>query len=953
MRSNRKARFLYPPPRFTPFYPERVVNPLGQYQHIKFILSSEPTPPAVTPRTFVGRSSLQEEIDLGIATAHLLPRSASAEILCRPRTFAEAAMTTPPVRRNSGALHDTDISDESALPGRSMLALKRKKKIAKWQPLDLSESNNTDDDTEGGDDATSAVASSALPTRANTPNPKPRVPEYSPPTASASSSFQHTNNTARSISPDNNSTFEVKGNDNVVKEYAEDTSFKHVYSTPVKQESIVPNASGHHLGATAPLYESPGLYTPSHTPTQATFSSSHINPLIDNDPTPRLSQAQFPAPYNHIALSPLDQGTFGGDEEEDPNRSDTQSTKERTAAVLARLTNTAMAGRGKNVVALGEDLFDSVEWDPELPKAPPPTESPEPVTIKPQPVAYTTVGSLVDPNAVTQFSAPNRIQREGANRRQMPLSALQSRALAEGFMQPRGPPPPLNMANSMQYAQQLGRKYTQVGQSSPSSLSSTFSTLLTDHEKEILIRNCQPEAFSSNSEVPSAPFPYDFVVTSRPTDENRKLRDLDDTRARSNSFKGSLQGMDKMHTLYNLSLFENPMQEMARSRLAELSLKSQTIGKTVGNPRGLTPYEVSLQNQRPSTLSAAAESYNGPGELNRGYQFPPPGLVIPQANPLRAALNNSQTDIPQQPQRAGMPQPLTAGPPGQRQFYSGSSQFGAQPSQNTQQSQGASHTPGSLDWGNLKNGGAAASATQVPQNFTQSKGYPSTPVYDTIPREQALQYYPNGFPEGMDSFNDHWGYVSEENQRAMDRSFLDADQLKAIREKEDEDTHYQGQRRYVTMSIDDYIAEYIRHKERQTHSANNPWGNISPPERITQPMIPQEIAIEDALKIPVEDTVGPLLPGVYGSLLAYRETGPGSRARMSGFVTPAPHLIDTSPTGNDTSFGEDWGNPNFRSQDTKPASSRATSGLDALREIGNARSGGRIAGGNGKWYGNQ
>lgn len=58
-------------------------------------------------------------------------------------------------------------------------------------------------------------------------------------------------------------------------------------------------------------------------------------------------------------------------------------------------------------------------------------------------------GSLIDPNAVTQIAAPNRIQREGASRRPFTSAPVRPGPYY------RGPMPSLNNSNSMLYAQQF------------------------------------------------------------------------------------------------------------------------------------------------------------------------------------------------------------------------------------------------------------------------------------------------------------------------------------------------------------------------------------------------------------------------------------------------------------------------------------------------------------------
>jgi hypothetical protein len=177
------------------------------------------------------------------------------------------------------------------------------------------------------------------------------------------------------------------------------------------------------------------------TPTQARFNSN---------PTPtqaRFDLLQITTP-SHKTISHIDI------HEIDPTElSDTESTKDRTKEVMSQLS---MALGGINHASIGKDAFDSVEWDPELPTAGG-ADSPEPVAVKLQPVAYTTVGSLVDPNAKPQFSAPNRIQREGAVRQPLVSMMNNQQRPYDSFYQARGPPPPLSMANSMAYTQNIAK----------------------------------------------------------------------------------------------------------------------------------------------------------------------------------------------------------------------------------------------------------------------------------------------------------------------------------------------------------------------------------------------------------------------------------------------------------------------------------------------------------------
>lgn len=170
---------------------------------------------------------------------------------------------------------------------------------------------------------------------------------------------------------------------------------------------------------------------------------------FDGDPTP--TQPRYDTSALLAAFSP--KAPSPPVEIYSPTASDTQSIRDRTEDAMSQLKDAL----GGSFPCMGHDAFDSIDWDPDLPTASG-ADSPEPVTIKPQPVTYTTVGSLVDPNAKPHFAAPNRIQREGASRQ--PLMTAMQRAQYDSFYQPRNPPPTpsaLSMSNSMAYTQQIAK----------------------------------------------------------------------------------------------------------------------------------------------------------------------------------------------------------------------------------------------------------------------------------------------------------------------------------------------------------------------------------------------------------------------------------------------------------------------------------------------------------------
>ena len=193
---------------------------------------------------------------------------------------------------------------------------------------------------------------------------------------------------------------------------------------------------------------------------------------FDCDPTP--TQARLDA-FDALAALAVDVVP--------PSKNILDIHKDSIERAMSHITHTFGS---KEDAMPGDDAFDSLDWDPDLPSIHR-SESPEEVLIKPQPVTYTTVGSLVDPNAKPQFSAPRRIQREGAGR--TPLISMLQGARFQPYFQPRGPPPSLNQSNSMAYAQHIGRGPNSAQSMFSHSARSTPSTeqiQMTELEKQIL-----------------------------------------------------------------------------------------------------------------------------------------------------------------------------------------------------------------------------------------------------------------------------------------------------------------------------------------------------------------------------------------------------------------------------------------------------------------------------------
>ena len=354
------------------------------------------------------------------------------------------------------------------------------------------------------------------------------------------------------------------------------------------------------------------------------------------------------------------------------------------------------------------------------------------------------------------------------------MMPLQNRRY-EMYFQPRGPPPPLSMQNSMQYTQQLGQSpihynHTPTPQSTGSSQPRrsnhklTMSSInLNEQEKQVLTRQglAGPQIFSGNMMTsPSTPTPANKQFSSSGANSRQvfSIKELmeEEAMGRSNGIQGPVQGLEKMQTLQRLAKFDNPMQELARSRLSEFSIaKSRITGKTLANATGGSPFEKLMREQRAAELQKMDMNPNKTGELDRGYQFPPPGFTnssASHANPLYGAYNSTTSQTSAFSRPPGYPQPLTAGPPGQRQYPGGPSKLNATYIENIWEAEGRSSTYNSFGnpettspWSRTYPNTAKQAAAQ-PVAANQYAMDDHTKPLDTLSLADAAKYYPNGFP---------------------------------------------------------------------------------------------------------------------------------------------------------------------------------------------------------------
>lgn len=628
----------------------------------------------------------------------------------------------------------------------------------------------------------------------------------------------------------------------------------------------------------------------------------------------------------------------------------------------------------------GNDPFDAQEWGPDFANflPPSPDQSPEPVAIRPQPVAYTTVGSVVNPRSTLQLTAPNRIQREGAHVRKSLLSMVQMHDTATNNNQARGPPPSLNMANNMQYAQQLGRNTPQ-----PANVLQSITNTNTDRTRPSLAQFVEANRTISDDDIQTLLFSLGHSNNNEnqpPMTHTFSTMSEEELAARSaNNQSGPIQGLHKMQTLQRLAKYPNPVQKHALETLAALAVKAQPASRAPAVPdmgglniadRGtmsipmtskaithpgmpkpgarlgdiaaakimqnieaaggfaayLAPHNGGLPEQRAPTYDSRFR-----GELDRAYQFPPSSS---QANPLYGAYGSSRQGNPPLSRPPGYPQPLTAGPPGQRQFPPAASyvsSIAATEDPYPAEFQANNYNPLQNDssWDHPTNSQSGNSFTAAGQSFPTVPEAVSKPgfdygaprqIVDTLSMADAYKYFPNGFPANMTG---HWTSPKEEDLRRFGGlPPLTAEEKEARKIAASDDRYYHHYRRLASMTPKDYEVE---HDARQV----NPYGPIAPPPRVEL----QKRTVEEYNNMtPAEEAAAlkPILNAAYGSLLGYLDRAPGSRSSMSKWGEAGEELLDRTKEGNKSYFGEDWGAPPSRMSSSSTADSqtapRATRG---------------------------
>lgn len=582
------------------------------------------------------------------------------------------------------------------------------------------------------------------------------------------------------------------------------------------------------------------------------------------------------------------------------HKEDPDDTKQRLEDIMARI----------------DDVFDVEEWDPNLP-AGGANNSPEPLTIEPQRITYTTVGSVAKTDVLPVFTAPVRIQREGAGRR-VPILPAPPRANDSyyGRNQQHGTGSGPNFGPQMatqQHSQYIPQQFVPP---SPFNLTELEKFNLTDLEKKTLLESLGSSAATARSgNIPAKPQTQQtYSMPAAPLNDfsnghfsaQRMLHE--EISGPSSHLTGSstFAGLNKMQTLQRLAQFENPAQGFAKGRLAEF--------KAVKMKQHMSDMAASsTNNSEQSSLSEhgnKGEMFhfgNGPDPYKNGLQGYTQHSGPENDNPLQASNGFSVHEYTQHGYGSrgptappGYPQPLTAGPPGQRQnsiavnrlvWNSGHNQN----SENSQHHFNLPHVEKQYSpWTNSYGG-----FPQQAQNTFSSVITEDNHVRDTLSLAEMGKYFPAGFAPGFHVRGDCRSL--DDDTRLLNLGLIDNSPKtqRQMKEEKLKKWFYGGLDRFG-MSIDDHIEELENRDTGVLHPIPRPG------------LADREVLSLKQVKGKTEpECAEPLIAGLFGTLVAYSDNVmlPSNRRILSKFGPSPAWALDTTENGKKSVFGDNWAAP--------------------------------------------
>jgi hypothetical protein len=384
---------------------------------------------------------------------------------------------------------------------------------------------------------------------------------------------------------------------------------------------------------------------------------------------------------------------------------------------------------------------------------------------------------------------------------------------------------------------------------------------------------------------------------------------------------------------------------------------------------GITPQPHSIEAGNPH-LDGSLKSMTQTSNTSK-YGWTSPchhcGEVHLHQNSSCLQYNEGRASAPSAP--PGYPQPLTAGPPGQRHYSGGSShassgytadqwggnQYSSMHDNYNAQAEASSWAGASMhgnansqanasSWGNPHgNDGQASGFSYDPNKFDLSKidlrkvpfNPPAVlatmdgdawnaPIHDTLTHEQSGKYYSMGAPTDITK---EYQPLSEETKIKMESVAASTPEDFAEMRKKVEDLKtgstnsmfYIGQQEFHEKQYEDVLSEmwedahnpYARGKKPTPPNPFGPIGQGRPSKKTNppEPAVTKKYTVEEWNKKPIGECCKPILNAALINMLRYSQKGPDSWAARSGWVQSPSEHIDPTPEGNRSVYGEDWGKP--------------------------------------------
>ncbi|KAK3311416.1 uncharacterized protein B0T15DRAFT_571788 [Chaetomium strumarium] len=374
----------------------------------------------------------------------------------------------------------------------------------------------------------------------------------------------------------------------------------------------------------------------------------------------------------------------------------------------------------------------------------------------------------------------------------------------------------------------------------------------------------------------------------------------------------SLTSRITVKSLTNLASYENPMQKAAQKALARARTANLNVNRVNTPFSSLSTSTEYPRDRLPPTYGATLAIVGPPQPLTAG----PPGQRRFRPSVLEPVCKarDSDSQVANMPLGAGVYR--SQSPPGLPRNFGTSILAALDDDDETTEGTGPSnrslldetyHAPVSPIppvparfrplYPHYTPGG--------PESFIGSMNETKRKVYDTLPPERIQQYYPNGFPHSYDGqytpIAEDWytRFPITENQTAQKPS-SDSEHINKTNQRFYAGT--EGLFKHMSQTLDDHNRHSHDNKvgviggERQRLRA----GHIEK-SAVDGKLVPPAMSVEEANEMEESDATEPLLNMAFASLLSYKEA---SQNGTSPFTKADDSLIDHSEKGNQSFFSE-------------------------------------------------